>query len=82
MRDENFIIEVDGEMINCEMFLTFENNNNKFIVYTDHVLDHEGEERLLASKYIIENGKVVLLGELTNEEYDLVDKEMEKLING
>ena len=82
MRDENFVIEVDGKIINCEMFLTFEKNNNNFIVYTDHVLDHEGEERLLASKYKLENGKVVLLGELTDDEYDIVDKEMEKLING
>lgn len=81
MKDENFVIEVNGKVINCEMFLTFEKNNNKFIVYTDHELDQEGEERLLASKYIVDKGKVVLLGELTEEEYLLVEKEMEKLID-
>lgn len=82
MRNENFIIEVDGKMIECEMFLTFFKNNTNFIVYTDHELDDEGEERLLASKYILNKGKIVLLGELNDEEYSLVEKEMEKLIDG
>ena len=82
MKNENFIIEVDGKVIECEMFLTFTKKNNNYIVYTDHELDQEGEERLLASKYILNKGKIVLLGELTEEEYNLVEKEMEKLIDG
>ena len=33
MKNENFIIEVDGKVIECEMFLTFTKNNNSYIVY-------------------------------------------------
>ena len=82
MKNENFIIEVDGKVIECEMFLTFSKNNTNYIVYTDHELDQEGEERLLASKYILNKGKIVLLGELNEDEYNLVEKEMGKLIYG
>ena len=81
MKDENFTIEIDGRKINCEAFFTFTKNNENYIIYTDHELDEENEERLLASKYIFENGKMLLLGELTDEEYDLVEKEMEKFIS-
>lgn len=81
MKDENFTIEVDGKIINCEVFLTFSKGKDNFIVFTDHELDEEGEERLLASKYVLNEGKIALLGELSNEEYDIVDKEMEKFIN-
>ncbi len=82
MRDEKFTIEVDGKIIDCEAFLTFTHNGDNFIVFTDHELDMENEERLIASKYVLNDGKVVLLGELSDEEYDLVEKEMEKFING
>ena len=81
MRDENFIIEVNGKKINCEMFYTFEKNGNNYMIYTDHILDESGEERLLAAKYIIDNNKVTLNDNLSKEEYDMIDKEMEKYIN-
>ena len=81
MQDENFVIEVNGKKINCEMFFTLRKNNNDYIVYTDHVIDNTNEERLLAAKYKIENGIVILDDNLTSEEYDMIDNEMEKYIN-
>ena len=81
MHNENFVIEVKGKKINCEMFYTFEKNNNNYMVYTDHVIDESGEERLLAAKYTIENDKIILNDNLSTEEYDMIDKEMESFIN-
>lgn len=75
-------IEVDGKVIDVEVILTFSKNNNNYIVYTDHVLDEYKEERVLASKYNLNKGIYVLLGELNESDLKVVEKEMEKLING
>lgn len=75
-------IEVDGKIIDVEVILTFSKNNNNYIVYTDHVLDEYKEERVLASKYNLNKGIYVLLGELNESDLKVVEKEMEKLING
>lgn len=75
-------IEADGKIIDVEVILTFSKNNNNYIVYTDHVLDDYKEERVLASKYNLNKGIYVLLGELNESDLKVVEKEMEKLING
>lgn len=75
-------IEADGKIIDVEVILTFSKNNNNYIVYTDHVLDEYKEERVLASKYNLNKGIYVLLGELNESDLKVVEKEMEKLING
>lgn len=75
-------IEVDGKVIEVEVIITFNKNNNDYIVYTDHVLDEYNEERVLASKYTLNKDRYVLLGELNEKELSIVEKEMEKLING
>ena len=75
-------IEVDGKVIDVEVILTFSKNNNNYIVYTDHVLDEYKEERVLASKYNLNKDIYVLLGELNESDLKVVEKEMEKLING
>ena len=75
-------IEADGKIIDVEVILTFSKNNINYIVYTDHVLDEYKEERVLASKYNLNKGIYVLLGELNESDLKVVEKEMEKLING
>lgn len=75
-------IEVDGKVIDVEVILTFSKNNNNYIVYTNHILDEYKEERVLASKYNLNKDIYVLLGELNESDLKVVEKEMEKLING
>lgn len=65
----------NNEKIQCEVLFTFEKNNKSFIVYKDN------EEDILSSYYKIENDKTIITPIISDEDYDLVDIELEKWEN-
>ena len=65
----------NNEKIQCEVLFTFEKNNKLFIVYKDN------EEDILSSYYKIENDKTIITPIISDEDYDLVDIELEKWEN-
>jgi uncharacterized protein YrzB (UPF0473 family) len=68
------ITDENGKKISCEILMSFEDNQNKYMIYTDGELDDEGNIEVLATKYTVENDKVTLIPIEDDAEWDLVDK--------
>lgn len=66
------IYDINNQKIKCELLFTFEKNNKKFIVYKDK------EDDILASYYEKKDDKVMIMPITNEEDYDLVDIELEK----
>lgn len=75
----NFKIIDNGKEINCEIVLTFrdDNNNINYIVYTDGTKDINNELEVYASRYILENNNFVLKEIENDYEWDLIDNMLE-----
>ncbi len=75
----NFKIINDGKQIDCEIILTFrdENNDINYIVYTDGTKDSNGNLEMYASRYTITDGNFVLNDIEKEYEWDLVDNMLE-----
>lgn len=69
------IYDMDHGRIMCEVLFTFEKNNKKFVVYKDK------DEEILASYYKEEDGKLIVEPILLDDDYDIVDLELEKWWN-
>ncbi len=55
--------------------MTFEENNNNYMIYTDGKLDEDDNIEVLATKYIEEGeDKIKFIPIETDEEWALVDK--------
>ena len=75
----NFKIFENGKEINCDVLLTFRDDNNdiNYIVYTDGTKDNDGEYEIYASRYNL-RGKDFYLEEIKNEyEWNLIDNMLE-----
>ena len=69
----NFKIIENGKEIECNIVLTFRDDNNiNYIVYTDGTKDEDGELEIYASRYkMVDNS--FLLEEIVNDyEWDLI----------
>lgn len=68
------VIENDVE-INCEIVLTFrdDNNDRNYIVYTDGTKDEDGDLEIYASRYIMDNNNFILNDIEYDYEWDLID---------
>ena len=62
----------NNQKISCEILFTFNKNNKSFIVYKNN------EHDILASYYKTEGDKTIISPIINDEDYDLVDKELEK----
>jgi uncharacterized protein YrzB (UPF0473 family) len=74
-----FKIIENGKEIECEIVLTFrdENNDINYIVYTDGTKDSDGELEVYASRYIEEANKYILHPIQSEVEWNLVDNMLE-----
>lgn len=72
------IFDADKEII-CDVLLTFKDNNNdiNYIVYTDGTKDENEELEIYASRYILENDKIILKDIENDYEWDLIDNMLE-----
>lgn len=80
----NFKVVQDGKEINCEVVLTFcdENNNIDYIVYTDGTKDENNDFEIYASRYS-KVGNDIILHDIENEyEWNLVDNMLESKFKG
>lgn len=75
----NFKVIYNGKEINCEIVLTFTDNNNgiNYIIYTDGTKDSNNELEVYASRYILENNNLVLKEIENDYEWDLIDNMLE-----
>ena len=79
-----FKVIENGKEIDCEIVLTFrdENNDINYIVYTDGTKDNNGELDLFASRYS-KNGEDFILEAIENDyEWNLVDNMIESKFKG
>ena len=76
MQDKTFeITDENGNKIVCDILMTFEDNGNKYMIYTDRELDENNNFEVLAMKYVEEApDKITIMPIETDEEWDLVDK--------
>ncbi len=76
MQDKTFeITDENGNKIVCDILMTFEDNGNKYMIYTDRELDENNNFEVLAMKYVEEApDKITIMPIKTDEEWDLVDK--------
>lgn len=71
----NMKILDNGIEKNYEILYLFENNDNKYLVYTDN---EENNMNILASKYEIIDNEINLIKIESEEEFDFIDKMIEK----
>lgn len=69
------VYDINCQQIKCELLFTFEKNNKNFIVYKDK------EDDILASYYKKDGDKFIIMPITEEEDYDLVDIELEKWWN-
>ena len=75
----NFKIMENGKEIECNIVLTFRDDNNdiNYIVYTDGTKDEDGELEIYASRYKMVDGSFVLEEIANDYEWDLIDNMLE-----
>ena len=61
-------VGLDGKLEKCKIIGTFNKNNNLYIVYVDE------EDKIQASRCVLEGTSLKLENDLTDAEYDLVDE--------
>lgn len=69
------VYDINNKVIKCELLFTFEKNNKNFIVYMD------SDDNILSSYYKKLDGKFIIMPIDDEEDYDLVDAELEKWWN-
>lgn len=74
-----FTVFDDDKQIECRILFTFkdEANNVNYIVYKDGTLDEENQERIYASRYILENNNYILKPIENEYEWELIDNMIE-----
>lgn len=80
----NFKVIENGKEIECEVLLTFSDDNNdiNYIVYTDGTKDENGELEVYASRYK-KIGEDIVLDAIQNEsEWNLIDNMLESKFRG
>ncbi len=80
MIENNFkIIDDNNKEIECHLLHKFSNNNNNYIIYTDHTYNENGELNIMAFKYKIESETIIPI-EITEEnEWNLIEEEWSKV---
>lgn len=73
------VINETGEKVLLEKLHTFSHNGTNYIIYTDYSTNEDDEIAVLASKYIIKDKEMQLFPIDNDNEWDLVDKEWEKV---
>lgn len=70
------VIDNDGKLVKCEVLFTFKNEETgkHYIVYTDHGLDGEGNEKAFASIYDPTARHLELLPIETEREWEVVNE--------
>ena len=80
MENSFIVVDDDGNVIECEVLFTFEDENDrKFIVYTDHTLE-DGSTRVLASLYTMENNSIKLLPITYEADWQLVEDNLNEIL--
>lgn len=75
----NFKVIDDGKEIECNILFTFkdETSSINYVIYTDGIMDKNGEFNIYASRYEIKNGDYYLESIKSEKEWDLVDNMLE-----
>ena len=66
------VFDNNNRKLKCEVLFTFQKDNKSFVVYKDD------EDDVLASYYKIDGDKMIILPILEDNDYDIVDAELEK----
>lgn len=77
-----FNINDNGKLVECDIMFTFrdDSNNINYIIYTDGTKDEDGNDELLASRYVIEENNYILKDIENDYEWDLIDNYIESKI--
>ena len=77
--DMNFKVIENGKEIECDILLTFKDDNNdiNYIVYTDGTKDDEGDLEIFASRYVIKDYDFYFEEIKTESEWNLIDNMLE-----
>lgn len=65
------VFDNNNRKLKCEVLFTFQKDNKSFVVYKD-------DDDVLASYYKIDGDKMIILPILEDNDYDIVDAELEK----
>ena len=64
----------DNDVFKCDILFTFYENEKNFIVFMDE------DDEVLASYYDIEDDKLLISPILSDEDFDIVDREIDRRI--
>ena len=75
----NFKVIDNEKEINCEVILTFRDDNNdiNYIVYTDGTKDVNGDLEIYASRYKLINNNYILSDIENDYEWNMIDNMLE-----
>lgn len=75
------VINDEGAEVECEVLFTFESEETRknYIVYTDNMLDDEGNTRVFASIYDSDSDASKLLPIETEKEWKIIEVILEEL---
>lgn len=83
MENKIDILKENGETVACDILLTFDSDetNKSYVVYTDGDNDEEGNLKVYASTYVLDNdGKFANLENLTeNKEWKWIEQLLESI---
>ena len=75
----NFKILKNGKEITCDIIISFKDKSNdiNYVVYTDGTKDKDGDLEIYASRYIMNDDKVILNPIENKYEWNLIDNMLE-----
>lgn len=76
-----FNIELEnGTTIKAEKLFDFENNNIKYLVYTDNTRDENHDLNIYATRYHLDNDKLIFDLIEEEQEWDLIDNKIKEIV--
>ena len=68
------LLNQNNDLITCKIIGLFTHQNDNYIIYTDGTIGTDDKENVLASKYEINDDKLIIKPLETEYEWDLIDK--------
>ena len=76
MNEEHFkILDENNKEVDCHLLHKFSNNNNDYIIYTDHTYNDNGELNVMAFKYKIESDSIIPIEITDDAEWKIIQEE-------
>lgn len=80
----NFRLIDSGRMVSCRIIKTFKNDKTgiNYVAYTDGTLNSNGNPKIYAPKYFLDDNDYILEPIESNDEWDFIDTALSESVEG